>query len=208
MPDEERDAYLDTVLIGGREPVTIVVRDYDPAWPDRFETLRARIVDALGTRALDVQHIGSTSVPGLAAKPIIDILVTVAQVEAEDDYAPPMYDAGFALRVREPGHRMFRTPERKVHVHVYEPADQAVTDYLDLRDWLRFDDSDRTLYAVTKRDLARREWTDMNAYADAKSAVIAQILARAREWRSYRPSRVLSAIPNRFLHRPVCGWGR
>ncbi|MFD2080843.1 GrpB domain, predicted nucleotidyltransferase, UPF0157 family [Actinopolymorpha cephalotaxi] len=186
MSDEERDAYLDTVLIGGREPVTIVVADYDPSWPDRFESLQARVAEALGARALDVQHIGSTSVPGLAAKPIVDVLLTVAKIEAEDDYAPPMYEAGFVLRVREPGHRMFRTPERDVHVHVYEPDDQAVTDYLDLRDWLRFDDADRDLYAATKHELARREWTDMNDYADAKSEVIAQILARARERRRSR----------------------
>ncbi len=186
MADEERDAYLDSVLIGGREPVTIVVRDYDPAWPDRFETLCARIADALGDHALDVQHIGSTSVPGLAAKPVIDILLTVVKIEAESDYAPSMYDAGFELRVREPGHRMFRTPERDVHVHVYEPTDQAVADYLDLRDWLRFDERDRALYASTKRELAQREWTDMNDYADAKSDVITQVLVRAREWRSSR----------------------
>lgn len=110
----------------------------------------------------------------------------MTEIEAEDDYAPAMYDAGFVLRVREPGHRMFRTPERDVHVHVYEPADQAVANYLDLRDWLRTDESDRALYATTKRELARQDGVDINDYADAKSEVIAPILTRARSWHSSR----------------------
>ena len=158
--------------------------DYDPAWPSRFAELEARIRSALGEVALAVEHIGSTSVPGLAAKPIIDVLVVVADVDAESSYVPPMEDAGFVLRVREAGHRMFRTPERDVHVHVYSSGDQAITDYLDLRDWLRVDESDRALYADVKRDLATRPWSDMNHYAEAKSDVIQQVLGRARAWRA------------------------
>ena len=94
--------------------------------------------------------------PRLAAKPIIDVLVVVADVEDEPSYVPALEDAGFVLRVREAGHRMFRTPGRDVHVHVYASGDQAITDYLDLRDWLRVDESDRALYADVKRDLAQR----------------------------------------------------
>jgi GrpB-like predicted nucleotidyltransferase (UPF0157 family) len=179
-PDAERAAYLDSVLVGGREQVAIVVVDPDPAWPDRFAAVRDRIRAALGGRALDVQHIGSTAVPGLAAKPIVDVLLTVADVADESSYAGPLEAAGFPLRVREEGHRMFRTPQRDVHVHVYEPDAPAVDAYLDLRDRLRESAADRELYAATKRELARREWADMNDYADAKSAVIAEILARAR----------------------------
>jgi GrpB-like predicted nucleotidyltransferase (UPF0157 family) len=92
--------------------------------------------------------------------------------------------AGFVLRVREPGHRMFRTPERDVHVHVYQHDAPTVTDLLDLRNWLRRAKADRELYAATKRELAQRTWLDMNDYADAKSEVIGAILARARTWRS------------------------
>src|SRR6478609_5071292 len=91
----ELDGYLDTVLIGGREPVTLVMSDYDPEWPARFVELLDRIGSVLGGIALSVEHIGSTSVPGLAAKPIIDVLLVVADVDAEGSYVPPMEDAGF-----------------------------------------------------------------------------------------------------------------
>jgi GrpB-like predicted nucleotidyltransferase (UPF0157 family) len=178
--DADRAARLDAVLVGGRERVPIVVVDPDPAWPARFAAVRDRILAALGDRALDVQHIGSTAVPGLAAKPIIDVLLTVPTVDDEAGYAGALEGAGFGLRVREPGHRMFRTPERDVHVHVYEPAAPEVAAYLALRDRLRRSAEDRALYAATKRELARRPWADMNDYADAKSDVIAEILARAR----------------------------
>jgi GrpB-like predicted nucleotidyltransferase (UPF0157 family) len=181
---EDRDAYLDSVLIGGREPVTISVVDYDEDWPLRFAHVRGLVRAALRTKALGVEHIGSTSVPGLAAKPIIDMLLTVASVEDEDAYIPPLENAGLVLRVREPRHRMLRTPRKDVHLHVYEPTDQAVVDYLDLRDWLRASAADRGLYASTKRDLAQRKWSDMNDYADAKSDVVLDIIGRARDWRN------------------------
>lgn len=177
---DDRDAYLDAVLIGGRERVQIVIVDYDPQWPQRFAVERERIQRALGPAALSVEHIGSTSVPGLAAKPIIDVLLTVARVDDEASYLPAMEAAGYVLRVREPEHRMFRTPGRDVHVHVYEPAHPAVRDDVALRDRLRSSAEDRELYARTKRDLAGRPWRDMNDYADAKTEVITQILSRAR----------------------------
>jgi GrpB-like predicted nucleotidyltransferase (UPF0157 family) len=182
--DEERYAYLDRVLIGGREPAEISVVDYDERWPVRFRALAERIRQALGDDALGIEHIGSTSVPGLAAKPIVDVLLTVADVDDEPAYVPALESAGFLLRVREPGHRMVRTPARDVHVHVYEPGRPEVRDYLDLRDWLRVDAEDRELYAATKRMLARQQWGDMNDYADAKTQVVQDILARARAWRA------------------------
>ncbi len=172
------------VLLGGRERVDIVLAEHDPAWAERYRVLRERILAALGPAALRVEHIGSTSVPGLAAKPIVDVLVTVADVEDEPAFVPPLERAGFVLRVREPEHRMLRTPGRDVHVHVYEPAHPAVDAYLDLRDWLRVDAADRDLYARTKRRLAAQEWADMNAYADAKTEVVQAVLERARAWRA------------------------
>lgn len=181
---EELDRYLDSVLIGGREPVPLVIADYDSAWPSRFAELAARIGLALGDAALAIEHIGSTSVPRLAAKPIIDVLVVVADLEDEPSYVPALVDARFVLRVREAGHRMFRTPERDAHIHVYPSGDRAIRDYLDLRDWLRIDGSDRALYEGVKRDLAQRPWSDMNHYAEAKSDVIQQVLGRARAWRA------------------------
>lgn len=184
----DRDDYLDSVLIGGREAVVVSIVEYDESWPVRFIDAQRRISAALGPVAVAVEHIGSTSVPGLAAKPIIDVLVTVADVEDETTYLPRLEQAGFVLRVKERGHRMLRTPDKGVHVHVYEVGDTAVDDYLVLRDWLRHSESDRTLYAATKRELAKRSWSDMNHYADAKTHVILRIMAGARDWMARRTS--------------------
>ena len=123
---------------------------------------------------------GSTSVPGLAAKPIIDIVVAVNDITAEEDYLDALLAAGYVLRVREPGHRLVRTPSRDVHVHLFEHGDPAVDEYLLLRDHLRSDAADRTLYETTKRGLLSKRWDDMNDYADAKTDVILAIKARAR----------------------------
>jgi GrpB-like predicted nucleotidyltransferase (UPF0157 family) len=166
-------------LIGGTEVRQLEVVDYDVVWPEIYAEHRARLSDALGMAAIDIQHIGSTSVPGLAAKPIVDIVVTVDDITAEDDYLDALVAAGYLLRVREPGHRLVRTPARDVHVHVYERDAQAVADYLLLRDRLRSDADDRALYADTKRALIERGFDDMNAYSDAKTDVIGAILARA-----------------------------
>lgn len=182
--EENRDAYLDQVLIGGREPASIIVQDYDEQWLLRFEDAADCVRRVLGERALGVEHIGSTSVPGLAAKPIIDMLLTVVDVTDEEAYVPPLESIGFVLRVREPEHRMLRTKAQDVHLHVYEPAHPQVQDYLDLRDWLRVNAGDRELYARTKRQLAEQQWSDMNHYADAKADVVLEILARARAWRA------------------------
>jgi GrpB-like predicted nucleotidyltransferase (UPF0157 family) len=178
--DDDRDAYLQKVLIGGREPAAISVVGYDKRWPERFQKTAELVRRALGEKALSVEHIGSTSVPGLAAKPIIDVLLTVNDVTDEAAYVPLLEAVGFVLRVREPEHRMLRTPARDVHLHVYEPHRTEVRDYLDLRDWLRLTPDDRKLYATTKRRLAQQRWRDMNDYADAKTDVVLDILARAR----------------------------
>ncbi len=119
----------------------------------RYDEHRDRITAALGTVAGSVEHIGSTAVPGLSAKPIIDILVTVPDITAEEDYLVPLVAAGYLLRVREPGHRLVRTPARDVHVHLLEPTDPAAADYLLLRDRLRSDEADRLLYEETKAAL-------------------------------------------------------
>jgi len=182
--DDDRDAYLDRVLIGGREPVAITVVDYDEQWFRRFQDTAGRVRRVLDDEALSLEHIGSTSVPGLVAKPIIDMLLTVVEVSDEAAYVPALESVGFVLRVREPGHRMLRTAARDVHLHVYEPDRPEVRDYLDLRDWLHVDVDDRDLYAAEKRRLAQQQWRDMNDYADAKTGVIRDILTRARAWRA------------------------
>jgi GrpB-like predicted nucleotidyltransferase (UPF0157 family) len=186
MPPKIDDELLDRVLIGGREQRTIVIVDYDPSWPHRFEQEREQIARALGNRAQLIEHIGSTSVPGLAAKPIIDILVTVdaAEIEYDEQLVADLEATGYVLRVREPEHRMFRTPARDVHVHVFANGSDEIERDVLLRDRLRRSAEDRALYAMTKRELAQREWSDMNYYAEAKTDIIQEILARAREDRA------------------------
>jgi GrpB-like predicted nucleotidyltransferase (UPF0157 family) len=182
----EMDARLDEVLIGGREQRPIVIVDYDDEWPERFEKLARQVTNALGKVALSVEHIGSTAVPGLAAKPIIDMLLIVRDVADEGAFVTPLESEGFVLRVREPRHRMLRTTD--VHLHVFEPGSAEIDNYRDLRDWLRVNGADRDLYADTKKKLAQQRWSDMNYYADAKSSVVQQILGRAREWRATNPA--------------------
>ncbi|MGY4858639.1 GrpB family protein [Cryobacterium sp. AP23] len=167
-------------LVGGTEPLRLELHSYDERWPDLYLEHRRRILTALVSATVGVEHIGSTAVPGLAAKPIIDIVVTVDDITAEEDYLDALLAAGYELRTREPGHRLVRTPTRDVHVHIYQQGDPAVVDYLLLRDWLRSNADDRALYESTKRSLLHSRWDDMNAYADAKTDVILAIKARAR----------------------------
>jgi len=175
---EELDRYLDTVLIGGREERDIEIVDYTPTWAARFETERRRISTALGSGARRIEHVGSTAVPGLAAKPVVDIMVTVDDPHDEADYREKLEDAGYVLRVREPGHRMFRTPQRDVQVHIWASGGADERRHLVFRDRLRSDPADRTEYERTKRSLAGR-YTDTNHYAQAKTAVITSIMERA-----------------------------
>ena len=175
-----RQDVTETDLVGGSEIRELEVVPYDDAWPGIFTMHRERIGAALSGASVDIEHIGSTSVPGLAAKPIIDILVAVDDVTAEEDYLAPLLAAGYVLRVREPGHRLVRTPDRDVHVHIYERSAAAVMNYLLFRDRLRTNAEDRALYADAKRGLIARGFTDMNAYSDAKTEVILAIMGRAR----------------------------
>jgi len=168
-----------TGLIGGAEKRRIEIHDYNPDWPGKFETHARIIAGALGNNARQIEHIGSTSVPGLAAKPIIDILVVVANSADESTYLPQLEAAGYVLRVREPDwneHRMFRTPENDVHVHIYSAGCAEIHRNLLFRDRLRQNSDDRRRYEQTKRELAAREWSDMNEYANAKTEVIESIV--------------------------------
>ena len=189
VPNDPIEERMREVVIGDIEPQTIVVADYDPAWPERFRREEGRIRAALGETALSVEHIGSTSVPGLAAKPIVDVLLVVEDSGDEASYAPALENAGYVLRVREPDfdeHRMFRTPAKDVHVHVFSPNSKEIERYLLLRERLREDERDRELYARTKRELARRDWPSMQHYAEAKTEVIEGIIARAAAARAPR----------------------
>ena len=185
-PLEER---IREFIIGEREAPRIVIVDYDPAWPRRFRLEAAKIRSALGEVALHIEHIGSTSVPGLTAKPIVDILLVVEDSSDEASYIAAFESAGYVLRVREPDfheHRMFRTPEKDVHVHVFSAGSPEIERYLLLRDHLREDADDRELYTRTKRDLASRDWPSMDHYAEAKTEVVKGIVARAADVRGGR----------------------
>jgi GrpB-like predicted nucleotidyltransferase (UPF0157 family) len=160
----------------------IVIADYDPEWARWFERAAERIGAALGDKVLQLDHVGSTSVPGLAAKPLIDINLVVADTTDEDAYVPPLEAIGYELRVREPDwfeHRMLRGYDPPVNLHVFPQGCEEVERMVRFRDHLRTNEADRTLYERTKRGLAAQEWKYVQNYADAKSAVVAEILARA-----------------------------
>ncbi len=180
--DDAFDDYLDAVLIGGREKRELILVDYVPTWATRFASERVRILEALGDVARRVDHVGSTAVPGLAAKPIIDLLVAVDDPDYEDGYLDAMEGTGYELRVREPGHRMFRTLERDVHVHVWKAGSEDERRHLLFRDWLRQAPDDRALYEGAKRRFVGKKFTDMNYYARAKGPVIEEIMQRAEAW--------------------------
>lgn len=183
--DEEA---LRAVTVGELAPyqTKVVIEDYDPAWPSWFEWDRTRIEAALGDTALSVEHVGSTSVPELPAKPIIDILLQVADSADEKSYVPALEAAGYGLRIREPEwleHRMLhrRTAPHHVNLHVLSPTHAAteIRRMLAFRDWLRNNEEDRTRYAATKHELSTTEWRYVQDYADAKTAVVEEILTRA-----------------------------
>jgi GrpB-like predicted nucleotidyltransferase (UPF0157 family) len=161
----------------------IQVVDYDPRWPDLFRREADRIRAALGERVLLLEHIGSTSVPGLAAKPIVDILLVVPDPSDEPAYLPDLEAAGYVLVIREPEwfqHRCLKGPDTNVNLHVHPPDSPEVERYLLFRERLRAFPEDRARYQRVKRQLADRDWTYVQEYADAKSEVVEDIIARAR----------------------------
>jgi len=177
-------AELQALMVGPLQPLDgpIVLAEYDPAWPVLYEREASRIRATLGPLALQVEHVGSTSVPGLAAKPRVDIVLVVPDSADERAYVPPLERAGYVLRIREPEwyeHRVFKGPDTDVNVHTFSPACPEVERMLRFRDRLRGDDADRGLYEQAKRELTARRWEYVQHYADAKSAVVEEILARA-----------------------------
>jgi D-3-phosphoglycerate dehydrogenase len=160
-------------------PITLT--DYDPDWPRLFDRESARIRQALGETAVRLDHVGSTSVPGLVAKPIIDMLLVVPDSSDEASFLPLLEAAGYRLRIREPEwfeHRMFKGPDADINLHVFSAGASEIDRMLDFRDRLRRSDADRDRYAHAKRELARREWRHVQHYADAKTSVIAEIIER------------------------------
>ena len=160
----------------------VVVVDYDAEWPAEYRRQEARIRAALGEAAHEIHHVGSTSVPGLAAKDVIDVALIVADPADEASYVGALEEAGYVFHLREPEwhqHRLFREQAPRVNLHVFGPGCEEVRRMLAFRDHLRREDADRALYESTKRELAARRWNLVQDYADAKSDVVSDILGRA-----------------------------
>jgi GrpB-like predicted nucleotidyltransferase (UPF0157 family) len=162
-------------------PIELV--EHDPKWATRFEREAHRIRAALGVRALLLEHAGSTSVPGLAAKPIVDIVLAVPDSADEDAYVPALEAERYVLRIREPDwyeHRVLKKYDPNVNLHVFTVGCVEIDRMVAFRDHLRADAADRELYERTKRELAAREWAYVQDYADAKTEVVEEIITRAR----------------------------
>jgi GrpB-like predicted nucleotidyltransferase (UPF0157 family) len=135
--------------IGQPQPLTapIEVPDYDPSWPNSYEREAARIRSILGERVVRIEHVGSTSVRGLAAKPIIDIALEVPDSTDEAAYVPDMEAAGYVLRIREDDwfqHRLFKVPDMNINLHTFSGGCAEVDRMLVFRDWLRTNAADRS----------------------------------------------------------------
>jgi GrpB-like predicted nucleotidyltransferase (UPF0157 family) len=164
----------------------VEVVPYDPAWPARFAAWRDRLEAELGPAALRIDHVGSTAVRGLPAKPVIDIHVAVADLEDEPSYVPAIERCGVALRSREAGHRYFRPAgdrPRDVQVHVTQAGSDWLEAHLLFRDFLASDASTREAYGRLKTQLAPRYREDRIAYNEAKTNFILDAMERARAWR-------------------------
>ena len=177
-----RSPELEFMPTSGRaamDPIEVV--PYDARWPVTFREWRDRLANALGTAAVSIEHIGSTAVPGLAAKPVIDIQVTVRELDQEAAYVPAVEALGVALRARERGHRYFRPAgalPRTVQIHVYATGSEEERVHLLFRDHLRSDASARDDYARMKQEAARRYRGDRIAYNEAKTGFILDELDR------------------------------
>jgi GrpB-like predicted nucleotidyltransferase (UPF0157 family) len=160
----------------------LVIHPYDPAWPQLFERERSGIVDALGDAAARVEHTGSTSVPGLGAKPKIDITLAVPDSTDEAAYVPALEAVGYRFVLREPEwfeHRLLVRDEPQVNLHVFTVGCSEIDQMTGFRDWLRTHQDDCELYERVKRELADRDWAIVQDYADAKTEVVAEIKRRA-----------------------------
>ncbi len=144
----------------------------------RFDAQRERLAAALGAVAVQIEHVGSTAVPGLAAKPIVDVAIAVSDVKSSAVFEA-LTAAGYELGVDEPNHRMYRTPAADVHVHLWPAGGPDFERHLKFRDALRADARQRETYEAEKRRLVELDWADRNDYAQAKTPIIDDILRRS-----------------------------
>ena len=182
--DDARQAELDGIWIdvAPRHDKPIHLAPYNAEWPAWYEREAARIRTALGDRVRLLEHAGSTSVPGLSAKPVIDIVLAVADSGDEAAYIPDMVGAGYKLTIREPDwfeHRLFKGPDTNINVHTFTEGSPEIRRMLAFRDRLRSHPEELAAYEAAKQDLAGRTWAFVQDYADAKGAVVEGIIARA-----------------------------
>jgi GrpB-like predicted nucleotidyltransferase (UPF0157 family) len=186
----QRDAPED----GGEGPATIThgeasrtsgpieLAAYSPRWSEVFRRHADRLASVLGDRVVRIEHVGSTSVPGLVAKPTVDVVLEVADSAREPAYLLDLERAGYRLRIREPEwfeHRMCIAERGAVNLHVFSASCPETDRMVRFRDRLRSNRPDRDRYACLKRELAERDWADVDQYAAAKTDVITEILRRA-----------------------------
>jgi GrpB-like predicted nucleotidyltransferase (UPF0157 family) len=181
--DKSARHYIEIISTRPLKPIEIV--DYDPSWPDAFASIAQRIKSALGPAALSVSHVGSTSVPGLPAKAVIDVDLVVPDPTAEDQYVPALEAAGFRFLFREPNwyeHRFFGLAEPYANVHVFGPGAAELSRHQRFREWLLSHPDDRELYVRAKREAARESRENgesVQGYNFRKEGVIEEIMVRA-----------------------------
>ena len=169
-------------------PRTIDVVPYDPAWPEKYEQ-EARLITQLFTDLLvSIHHIGSTAIPGIQAKPVIDILVVVQNIDQVDDFNPAMIQLGYTPRGEYgiPGRRYFKKDAqgfRSHHVHVYPQGHKNIALHLNFRDYLRAHHEKAQAYSKLKEKLAQQFREDSQGYTEAKTDFIEGINRRAAIWR-------------------------
>ncbi len=180
----QTDEQIEAAMVGDKRIInsTIELVPYDPAWPLQFERLKKQICDVLKSKVLMLEHVGSTSVPGLSAKPVIDMVLVVPDSSDEASYVRPLENIGYTLRIREPDwykHRVLCPPDIRGNLHVFSPGCEETERMILFRDWLRTHPDDRDCYEKTKHELAARTWKYVQNYADAKSEVVREILSKA-----------------------------
>jgi GrpB-like predicted nucleotidyltransferase (UPF0157 family) len=161
----------------------IYLAEPDAGWPLEYADVEAGLHAALGDRAKLVEHVGSTAIPGLVAKPILDILLLVADSADESAYVSQLEGAGYVFHIRERDwqeHRLFKRRAPDINLHIFTVGAPEAERLLRFRDWLRSHPDERETYARVKAELAAKEWEYVQDYADAKSAVVTAILARAQ----------------------------
>jgi GrpB-like predicted nucleotidyltransferase (UPF0157 family) len=165
----------------------VYLAPYDPIWPAQYEAEAAKIRAGLGDGALVLEHVGSTSIPGLSAKPIIDIILGVADSSDEESYVPALAAQGYRLHLREPEweqHRVMKGDDPMVNLHVFTVGSSELTRMVAFRDRCRTHPDELKLYLETKQALAGQVWRHVQHYANAKGEVVEAIIARALASRS------------------------